>query len=143
VRDLTGLGFTWGAESYLEPPSCRLPVRPGSCWVSEQRFDLDVDDRGQRTAWGVGLLLSWNLSRLTFDRAETNSIWQDVLDVQQDVVHTVADYWFERARVLRELAEARQSSLSARALTLRAAEMTATLDALTGGMMTRSRGGTP
>lgn len=135
-RDLTGLGTIGMADSVYDSASCRLAVRPPNCWLAAGTRDLGIVDRADRFVWGVGLLLSWNLSRVAFDRAETNSIWIDVMDVQQEVVHTVADYWFERTRVLRELAEASHTAPGTRALTLRAAEMTAALDAMTGGMLT-------
>lgn len=98
-----------------------------------------MTDRSAPFAWGVAVLLRWDLPLLWFDRAETNSIWIDVMEVQQEVMHTVADYWFERTRTLRELAEVAHSPEATRALTLRAAETTAALDAMTGGVMTRRR----
>jgi photosystem II stability/assembly factor-like uncharacterized protein len=142
-RRLSGLGTIgvadWIYDAANDSASCRLAIRSPSCWLAEQNRDLFVADGSRRITWGVGVLLSWNLSLLAFDRAETNSIWIDVMDVQQEVVHTVADYWFERARVLRELAGAAHTAEGTRALTLRAAEMTAALDAMTGGMLTTTR----
>lgn len=138
-RRLTGLGTTGMADAVYDAASCRLGVQPSTCWVAAQKRDLFVADRAEPFVWGVGALLTWNLSLLAFDRAETNSIWIDVMDVQQDVAHTVADYWFERTRVLRELAGASHTAQGTRALTLRAAEMTAALDAMTGGMLTTTR----
>lgn len=136
-RSLTGLGNIGMADWMYDSPHCQHPARQPNCWLSDQHRFLEVADGTDRVVWGVGVLFSWNLSLLSFDRAESNSIWQDVMDVQQDVMHTVADYWFERSRVLHELEGSAHGALGTRALTLRAAEMTATLDAMTGGMFTR------
>lgn len=135
-RTLSGLGTIGMADSVYDSESCRLAIRPPNCWLAASTRDLGIADHSDRLTWGVGLQLSWNLSLMTLDRAETNSIWKDVMDVQQDVMHTVADYWFERARVLRELADTTHAAPGTRALTLRAAEMTAALDAMTGGLFT-------
>lgn len=138
-RSLSGLAGLFLVDDAYDTQNCRLPVQPPNCWVASQRFDLSTRDRSEPFVWGIGVLLRWNLSLAVFDRAESNSIWADVIDVRQGVMETVADYWFERQRVLSELASATHSTGERRALTLRAAEMTAALDAMTGGMITMHR----
>jgi len=84
--------------------------------------------------------LRWNLPLLEFDRSESNSIWRDVYEVRGEVMATVSHYWFERARVLREMVDVRHTPQGTRALGLRAAEMTAALDAFSGGSISGNRG---
>ena len=138
-RTLSGLGTIGLADGIYDGGNCRLAIRPPNCWIGATRFDLTTADRSAPFVWGVALLLRWNLSMATFDRAETNSIWRDVTKVRQRVMHTVADYWFERQRVLEELASTSHGPDETRDLTLRAAEMTSALDAMSGGMLTSPR----
>ncbi|MBI2896888.1 MAG: hypothetical protein HYY06_25240 [Deltaproteobacteria bacterium] len=131
VRTWSGLGTVESIDDVYSTASCRLSINPPNCWLAAETRELGVRDQAARTSWGVGVTLSWNLPFLEFDRAESNTVWNDVMRIRGAVEWTVAQAWAERARALRELAQVAHDPRTMIALSIRVEEMTALLDALT------------
>ncbi|NQT94989.1 MAG: hypothetical protein HQ572_00920, partial [Candidatus Omnitrophica bacterium] len=127
-------------------------------WLPDVSFGLDGDvnrtidlDRGSTTTpdfyiegpgdkgWGWDIDLSWDLSELIWDDAQANIDVRSRLMVQlrNDVLDEITKLYFERRRLQLELAA--NSPKDEKDMTLkelRLAELTANIDALTGGYLT-------
>lgn len=88
-----------------------------------------------------GLTLKWDLASLIFSTEQTSIDVRSRLMVQlrDDILNEVTRLYFERRRLQLELAEAEDLNKKARAeKELRLEELTALIDGLTGGYMSRS-----
>ena len=99
----------------------------------ETRFLLDRDESRFRDT-GVSLELQWDLGRVIFhpDRLDVSREARLVAQLRDDVLDELNQLYFERQRVLAELAAGPADAQPAE-LRLRAAELAAGIDAWTGG----------
>ena len=93
-------------------------------------------DRARSRDWEVTLTLSWDLGDLAFNAEEIDVSREarEVIELRDDVLDEITQLYFERRRVLAELAASDEpGSPRAASLRLRAAELAAGIDAWTGG----------
>lgn len=88
----------------------------------------------------MGVTLTWSLDRAVVDERQAASGWLEVRRVRRQVQTAVLDTWVERRRLLGELAMRPLEPLGAERTALRIEELTALLDALTGGVYGGSLG---
>lgn len=132
-RTVRGPGPIGSVDSVYASSSCRLAVAPSNCWLFDAARDLRTADEGSQVSWGVGVVLTWNLPLLEFDRQESHPIWPDILGVRGELLDTLVEYWMERSRILRELTDVPHSAAATRALSYRVREVGSVLTELTGG----------
>lgn len=105
-------------------------------FVSSAKRQLNDRDRGRGDDWDASLSFKWDLPEAIFDGevldvAREERLW---ISLRDDVLDEVNQLYFERRRVLLELAATPDAdSLEAARLRLRAEELAAGLDAWTGG----------
>jgi hypothetical protein len=104
----------------------------------ETRHLYDRDNASGREL-DLSLTLSWDLGDVAFldDEIDVSRESRSVIQLRDDVLDEVTQLYFERRRVLTELAGESASSARAPSLRQRAAELAAGLDAWTGGWFTR------
>jgi hypothetical protein len=104
----------------------------------ETRHLYDRDQSSGRDL-DLSLTLSWDLGDVVFldDEIAVSRESRSVIQLRDDVLDEVTQLYFERRRVLTELASVGAASERAPSLRLRAAELAAGLDAWTGGWFTR------
>jgi hypothetical protein len=98
------------------------------------------DDRAEDL--GVSLTLSWDLGDVAYNPEEIDVSREAraVVELRDDVLDEITQLYFERRRVLAELAAlGTASGADAARLRLRAAELAAGIDAWTGGWFGRAR----
>jgi hypothetical protein len=97
---------------------------------------LGADARHRGLAFEVRGLVAWDLSRLVFAAEEASLPWPDLYRLREEMRATVENYWNERRRLLRRLADAGdyQDEVALRRHLLRVDELTAVLDRLSGGI---------
>jgi hypothetical protein len=98
-------------------------------------FDRDREDEDD---FDIGVTLSWDLGDVRFHPEEIDVLRETraVIALRDDVLDEVTQLYFERRRVLGELSRAEDGAERA-ALTARADELAAGLDAWTGGWFSR------
>jgi hypothetical protein len=98
----------------------------------------DDQSRGKDLGWDVSL--SWNLSDLVWNDAQTSidSRSKMMVELREDILNEVTRLYFERRRVQMELAanDTMEQPLKID-YEMRVAELTALIDALTGGEFSR------
>jgi len=111
----------------------------------ETRLLVDRD-RSLARDFEASLSFSWDLGDLAYypEQIDVSREAREVIKLRDDVLDEVTQLYFERRRVLAELA-ARPDAPPAEALRLRlrAAELAAGIDAWTGGWFQRARAGGP
>jgi photosystem II stability/assembly factor-like uncharacterized protein len=86
-----------------------------------------------RNNGGAFAILSWPLGRVVANEQGTGRVWQDIRQMRDRVMDTVYLYWSDRRRLLEYLAHGNNTAAEERAYELRLEEMSAVLDALSGG----------
>ena len=105
----------------------------------ETRFLTDRDrDRGRQV--DLGIRLSWDLGDTAFDpdAIDVSREARAVIELRDEVLDEITQLYFERQRVLAELARLEdRSGPEGQRLRLRAGELAAGIDAWTGGWFSR------
>jgi hypothetical protein len=104
----------------------------------DTRHLVDRDfDRGRD--WGVALTLTWDFADLAYhpEEVDVSRESRELIELRDDVLDEITQLYFERRRVLAELAGLADPAASAR-LRLRADELAAGIDAWTGGWFGRN-----
>jgi hypothetical protein len=121
-------GWSWGQdESFVSGATRRLADQ----------------GRGVDREWGVAVTLAWDLGDAAFhpEEIDVSREAREVIELRDDVLDEISQLYFERRRVLLELASAavgaESSPLEQARLRLRADELAAGLDAWTGGWFGR------
>jgi hypothetical protein len=98
-------------------------------------------DRDKDTDYHVGLFLSWDLGDISYhpEEIDVSKEAREVIELRDDVLDEVNQLYFERERLLLELAQTSDPN-EARRLRVRTAELAAGLDAWTGGWFGRALG---
>jgi len=110
-------------------------------YISGGYRQLDDRDRARADDWDASLSFTWDLPDAIFDAevldvAREERLW---ISLRDDVLDEINQLYFERRRVLLELAAASDArSIEAARLRLRARELAAGLDAWTGGAFSAS-----
>ena len=106
--------------------------------AGELRRLVDRDD-GHSDDNEIGVTLSWDLADLVYhpEQIDISHEAREVIELRDDVLDEITQLYFERRRVLVELAGA-ASPAEALRLQLRAAELAAGIDAWTGGWFSRA-----
>ncbi|MEE3332490.1 MAG: hypothetical protein VX246_16610 [Myxococcota bacterium] len=110
-------------------------------YISGGHRQLYDRDRARADDWDASLSFTWDLTDAIFDAevldvAREERLW---ISLRDDVLDEINQLYFERRRVLLELASALDArSIEAARLRLRASELAAGLDAWTGGAFTAS-----
>ena len=101
--------------------------------AGDRRFLFDREERRFRD-YGIAVQLEWDLGETVFhpDRLDVSREARLVAQLRDDVLDEINQLYFERQRVLAELADPSPETRPA-ALRLRAAELAAGIDAWTGG----------
>jgi hypothetical protein len=104
----------------------------------DTRFLVDRDFDRSRD-WGVALTLTWDLADLAYhpEEIDVSREARELLELRDDVLDEITQLYFERRRVLAELAALADPAAQAR-LRLRADELAAGIDAWTGGWFSRN-----
>jgi len=105
-------------------------------------------DRERRTArdFETSLTFSWDLGDVLYhpEQIDVSREAREVIKLRDDVLDEVNQLYFERRRVVAELADRPDAPAAERLrLQLRAAELAAGLDSWTGGWFSRARAGAP
>jgi hypothetical protein len=102
------------------------------------RFLVDRDLDHSR-GWGVALTLTWDLADLAYhpEEIDVSREARELIELRDDVLDEITQLYFERRRVLAELAALADPAAGAR-LRLRADELAAGIDAWTGGWFSRN-----
>lgn len=110
-------------------------------FVSGDTRDLLDQRRSASSDFDTSLTLTWDLGDIAYhpEAIDVSREAREIVKLRDDVLDEVNQLYFERRRVLAELAGA--SGDDAFRLRLRAAELAAGLDAWTGGWFARVRGG--
>ena len=110
-------------------------------FVSGETRDLLDTQRSTRQDFDTSVTLTWDLGDVAYhpEAIDVSRETREIVKLRDDVLDEVNQLYFERRRVLAELAGA--SGDDAFRLRLRAAELAAGLDAWTGGWFHRVRGG--
>jgi hypothetical protein len=115
-------------------------------WGEDQSFvsgatrQLEDRDRDHDRDWGLGVTLEWDLGDAAYHPEEVDVLHEsrEVIELRDDVLDEITQLYFERRRVLLELANAGDAPpLEQARLRLRADELAAGLDAWTGGWFGR------
>lgn len=114
-------------------------------FISSQLHKLNDWDRDEKHDYGVSLNLSWDLADLAYhpESIDVSDEARDVMELRDEILDELTQLYFDRRRVLLELAvlEASQpvafenssQRVEAERLRLRADELVAGIDAWTGG----------
>ena len=107
--------------------------------VSGQMHELFDRERDQGDALDFGVALSWDFGDTRFHPEEIDVLRETraVIALRDDVLDEVTQIYFERRRVLADLARLGEAAPEAMALATRVEELRAGLDAWTGGWFTR------
>jgi hypothetical protein len=114
-------------------------------FVSGALRDLVDRDEGISNESVLSLSFTWDLADLAFhpEQIDISREAREVIELRDDVLDEITQLYFERRRVLVELASA-ETPADAIRLRLRAAELAAGIDAWTGGWFSRAlRGPAP
>jgi hypothetical protein len=103
----------------------------------DTRYLVDRDSEHARD-WGVALTLTWDFADLAYhpEEVDISRETRELIELRDDVLDEITQLYFERRRVLAELAALADPAAAAR-LRLRADELAAGIDAWTGGWFTR------
>jgi hypothetical protein len=99
-----------------------------------------ADRDGQRAGdWETSVSFTWELGDLAFhsEAIDVSREAREVIELRDDVLDEITQLYFERQRVLAELAAGDPQAPEARRLRLRAEELAAGIDAWTGGWFSR------
>ena len=109
-------------------------------FVSGALRNYHDSDHGYKNDFNVDLTLAWNLGETIFnpDEIDVSRELRSVIALRDDVLDEVTQLYFERRRVLDQLALVPPTEPEAEALRLRSAELAAGIDAWTGGWFTRA-----
>jgi hypothetical protein len=131
-----------------------LSLRAGYAWDDDRGRDRDeaflsgalrqlVDrERSRSRDFEVSAVLSWDLGDVAFhpEQVDVSREAREVVKLRDDVLDEVTQLYFERRRVLAELAaQPDASNAETERLRLRAAELGAGIDAWTGGWFSAAR----
>ena len=107
-------------------------------YKSSSNYYVINGPREKGNDWSVGL--TWDLSDLVWNSEQTNIDVRSKLMVQlrEDILEEVTRLYFERKKVFEEIGGLDDDSKARREKCLRAEELTAYIDALTGGQFSRS-----
>ena len=107
--------------------------------VSGSLHRLVDQDEGASRDGELSLVFSWDLGDLFFhpEQIDVSREAREVIELRDDVLDEITQLYFERSRVLVELAGA-QTPEEALRLRLRASELAAGIDAWTGGWFSRA-----
>jgi hypothetical protein len=114
-------------------------------FVSGAARQLVDRDEGSSRDDALSLHFTWELADLAYhpDQIDISREAREVIELRDDVLDEITQLYFDRRRVLAELAAA-ESPADALRLRLRAAELAAGIDAWTGGWFSRAlRGSAP
>jgi hypothetical protein len=102
-------------------------------------YRLVDQDEGRARDGALSLAYTWELGDLLYHPEEIDVLREarEVIELRDDVLDEITQLYFERRRVLIELAAA-QTPEEALRLRLRAAELAAGIDAWTGGWFSRA-----
>jgi len=103
-----------------------------------QKYSTSTGD-SKETNWGV--YLQWDLRDFIFNRDQTriSKEARDLVELRQDVLEQVNTYFFDRRRAEIEMIFSPPSDVRSKIdLQLRIARLTANIDALTGGFLSKS-----
>jgi hypothetical protein len=108
-------------------------------FLSGATRDLFDEQHDSDRELAMDLTLSWDLGDAAFHPEELDVSREDraVIELRDDVLDEITQLYFERRRVLAELAAIDGASPDARPLRQRAAELAAGIDAWTGGWFSR------
>jgi hypothetical protein len=108
-------------------------------FVSGALRQLVDRDEGSSRDNALSLSITWELADLAYhpDQIDISREAREVIELRDDVLDEITQLYFERRRVLVELAAA-ESPADALRLRLRAAELAAGIDAWTGGWFSRA-----
>jgi hypothetical protein len=102
-------------------------------------YRLVDQDEGRARDAALSLAFTWELGELLYHPEQIDILREarEVIELRDDVLDEITQLYFERSRVLAELASA-QAPEEAQRLRLRAAELAAGIDAWTGGWFSRA-----
>jgi hypothetical protein len=109
-------------------------------FVSGDTRHLTDRDRSRRDEFDVGLRLSWDLGDTAYhpEAIDVSREAREIVELRNDVLDEITHFYFERRRVLAELAALEDPhGPEALRLRLRADELAAGIDAWTGGWFSR------
>ena len=130
-------------------------------WMPKLTVDFDYDednyisiDRGGTNdpdvfingpddeSWGWGVSLSWDLGELVWNDDQANIDVRSKLMVQlrDDILTEVTNLYFERRRLQLDIIDKKYSKNAIKAKLLRLQELTARIDALCGGFLSKYGG---
>lgn len=116
--------------------TARCLSRVGVAWCPDSNpIDQRITDSFFEPYFAAFIVLSWPLGRVVMDERQTGRIWRDIFSMQNRVMYNVYDYWADRRRLLEFLADGTATDEEEVAYSLRLEEMTAVLDAMSGGML--------
>lgn len=131
-------------------------------WFPELDVDIDYDednniniDRGsssvsdvfiagpQDRSWGWGISLNWDLGDIVWNDDQTNIDVRSRLMVQlrDDILTEITTLYFERRRLQQDIINKPVNEQNATAKLMKLQELTARIDALTGGYLSKNGGG--
>jgi hypothetical protein len=108
-------------------------------YVSGDYRTLRDWDRDRARGFELQAVLSWNLGDLAYhpESIDVSREAREIIELRDDVLDEITQLYFERRRALAEAAAQRGSVGGGGALTLRAAQLAAGIDAWTGGWFGR------
>jgi hypothetical protein len=134
-RDLARRGFLPEVDLDLAYGGDRLRHRAyDESFTSGAVRQLHDRDRTRIRDFAADLTLSWDLGNVVYDRdrVDVSKETRELIELRDDVLDEVNHLYFERERVLLDLAASASPADAAR-LRLRAEELAAGLDAWSGG----------
>ncbi len=110
-------------------------------YQSSGDFQRTSQDRRESTEKTWGIFLQWDLRDFIFNQDQTriSKEARDLVELRQDVLEQVNTYFFDRRRAEIEMIFSPPSDVRSKIdLQLRIARLTANIDALTGGFLSKS-----
>jgi photosystem II stability/assembly factor-like uncharacterized protein len=105
------------------------------CHFSSNPYNFLAHSPYDQTNYGAFVVLSWPVGRVLWDERMTGRIWLDMFRMRDRLITNIALYWNDRRRLLDYLAAGTATPAEEQAYQLRLAEMTAVMDALSGGFL--------